>query len=333
VSLTRADLGPSAQPRRSWRRRADLDRDARCSAASPGAILTAAARLVASAVSADYAARVAAAPPDSELVDRAPHPALSGLVESYFGYRERTGFPVRRLEIPVPGAVLIFQLGPPIHVGHSPHDPSAASGLWGDFVGGICDRCVVTETSGEQAGVQVNLTPIGAYMLLQTPLYTLANRAADLDDVLGATGRVLAARLREAPDWESRFRILDAVITARVAGARRPSPGFVWAWRRLEASGGAVRVGTLADELGWSRRRLAAEFREQAGVPAKTVARLIRFRRAASLLGSVPLAEAAYACGYYDQAHFNRDFADFAASTPTQFLARRLPDLPGVGSD
>jgi len=270
--------------------------------------------------------------PDWELVGRLPHAALNGLVEGYFGYSERTGFPLRRLEIPIPGAVVIFQLGPPIRIGHSPRDPSGPSKLRGDFVGGICDRCVVTETSGEQAGVQVNLTPIGAYMLLQTPLEALANRTADLDDVLGPTGRVLAARLREAPDWESRFRMLDAAIAARVAEARAPSPGFVWAWRRLAAAGGALRVGMLAEELGWSRRRLAAEFREQAGVPAKTVARLIRFRRVASLVGSVPFAEAAYACGYYDQAHLNRDFADFAASTPTEFVARRFPDLPGVAS-
>ena len=49
---------------------------------------------------------------------------------------------------------------------------------------------------------------------------------------------------------------------------------------RLRASGGSVRVETLAAELGCSRRYLVAGFREQVGVPPKMLARILRFHRA-----------------------------------------------------
>jgi transcriptional regulator GlxA family with amidase domain len=58
------------------------------------------------------------------------------------------------------------------------------------------------------------------------------------------------------------------------------------------------------------------------GLSPKTAARVIRFDRALGLLrGGVPLAEVAAACGYYDQAHFTREFRALAETTPGRFLA------------
>jgi AraC-like DNA-binding protein len=47
------------------------------------------------------------------------------------------------------------------------------------------------------------------------------------------------------------------------------------------------------------------------------------------------LAELAHTAGYFDQAHFSREFKDFTGHTPTEYLAlrRRFPAEQGFPPD
>ena len=192
----------------------------------------------------------------------------------------------------------------------------------------------MTEYSGEQRGIQVNLTPLGARRLLGLPMAELARRVVAIEDLLGAER--LVERLQDAPDWDARFALLDAVLLRRLRDAAPVAPQLEHAWARLRAGDGAVEIATLAAEVGWSRRHLAARFGAEVGLPPKTVARILRFQRVTRTLRASAgrgLADIAYACGYADQAHLNRDFRAFAGTTPTDYAARLLPGGAGVAGD
>jgi AraC-like DNA-binding protein len=156
-------------------------------------------------------------------------------------------------------------------------------------------------------------------------MHELFGRVVPLDTVLDCG--TLLEELAEADGWEARFARLDAELARRLEDAPPVHPAVAAAYTRLSATRGAVPVGVLASELGWSRRHLAARFRDDVGVSPKSLARLLRFRHALELLGHRDLAGVAYECGYYDQAHFNRDFRAFAGATPGELLARRLPSV------
>ncbi len=95
---------------------------------------------------------------------------------------------------------------------------------------------------------------------------------------------------------------------------------MLFAWEQLRATHGTARIGMLVEELGWSRKRLAARFREHVGLPPKAAARLLRFERARSLAGTMSWGELAFACGFSDQPHLIAEFRAFTGSSPETFL-------------
>lgn len=266
-----------------------------------------------------------------ELARRAPHPLLRPYVGGYCGYIERRVSFTRRLEVPGRIAVAIINLGPPYRVLGPGNRAGPAD--YGSFAAGLTDRHVIVEAAAPAHGLQVDFTPIGAYLFFGMPMSELANRTIPLEDVLGPEAGRIAARLDDTPGWPARFDAVEAFIMRRIAASRAPSPAVESAWRRLAGSAGQLRVDDLAGDAGWSRKHLAARFHEEVGLPPKTIARILRFNAARERLASAAdrsLADVAHASGYYDQAHFNRDFREFAGVTPGEYLARQLPDGAGV---
>ena len=261
-----------------------------------------------------------------ELAQRPPHPSLAAHVRNLAGWREREDGPVRRRELPGGRIVLVISFGPSMDVDGR---------RFTSFTGGLSDAPALTRHDGEAHGVQAYLTPLGARRLLRLPMGELTGQVVELADLIGAEAGALAERLYEAPGWPARLDLLERWIARRAMDAP-PVPGELeWAWRRLSETHGAVPVGALAEELGWSRRHLAARFREEIGLPPKVLARLLRFERAAARLrasGPADLGRIAVDCGYYDQAHFNRDFRAFAGSTPTGYRVTSVQDAQPVAA-
>jgi AraC-like DNA-binding protein len=176
-------------------------------------------------------------------------------------------------------------------------------------------------------GLSIVMTPPGAFALFGVALRELANTITGAADLLGHRAPLLAERLAALPDWPARFALLDHELAAWLARGPAPAPAVVRAWRRLHESGGRLRISDLAAEVGTSRRYLEQQFGVQVGLTPKTMARIIRFEGAACLLTAAPrrdLAQLAFASGYSDHAHLDRDFKEFSGCTPTEFLARRL---------
>jgi AraC-like DNA-binding protein len=82
----------------------------------------------------------------------------------------------------------------------------------------------------------------------------------------------------------------------------------------------------MTKHTGLSHKWLIELFRAQVGLTPKLYCRLRRFETALTLIGQQKepnWARLALRCGYFDQAHFNRDFRALSGLCPTEYLANR----------
>lgn len=266
------------------------------------------------------------------IVRREPPSVLRPYVAGYSGYLEQERRFGQHLQTPSTRIPLIINLGPSYRISN----PASGDRTIDSFTAGLHDGPVLVGSDGPQHCIQVDLTPLGARRIFNSPMHEISNRIVGLDDVLGRQARLLIEQLYETANWEDRFAHLDAVLTSRLGRAVEPPPGVTAAWEQLQSSGGRARIGGVARDLDWSHRHLISQFREHIGLPPKKLARILRFERAVrSIQGShsVCLATLAQTTGYFDQAHLNRDFREFAGRTPAEMLRRRLPGIEGLVGD
>jgi AraC-like DNA-binding protein len=259
-----------------------------------------------------------------EQVVCAPCIQLQPFVHRYRWY-SYSGFPVGISHaVPSRHLTVMISLGDPITVMGGSQTESFRS-----FAAGLQIAPAKVIDHGFGCGVGIDLTPAGARALLGFPASTIAGQVIDLDHVWGVTATELAERLTTGTGWKNRVTILDRLLCRSVSEPAGPLDAVSQAWAQLVASAGTVRVSSLADRVGLSRRYLSGRFVAEYGLSPKQVARVLRFERAVHLLDPSrhqSLADTAVARGFFDQAHLTSEWQALAGMTPTEWLATESKD-------
>jgi AraC-like DNA-binding protein len=254
-----------------------------------------------------------------------PAPPLSPYIESYWLLRSdaSANAPLRESIFVDGKADLLFNFGVPYR--RALPDEQSESITMSNLDGQRTYPVSIVQ-SGAIDLIGVRFRPGGLSPFLTMPVHELSNAVIEASHMFGAAAGTLEARLydcRENP--QAQRALLDSFFMARL----RTDDVYplVQAIAARLAQQPDTSVHTVSGAFGYSIRSVDRFFRETMGFSPRTYIKIVRLQRALRQLSTdanASLAAVAFRSGYYDQAHFTRDFRAFTGQTPSAYRALLL---------
>jgi AraC-like DNA-binding protein len=192
---------------------------------------------------------------------------------------------------------------------------------------GVVTRRFSVDLQGAGAVAAVKFRP-GGFTALADARPT-RDTVVRLNHELALDSQALTSAVLAEADDAARTAILDAALRPL---AREPPASFLdllAVMDRMRADRALVRVDQVAADAALTVRALQRLFTSYVGVGAKAVLKRYRLQDAVAAIdaGEVEdLATLAVDLGWFDQAHFSRDFRAVVATTPSAYLQRARTD-------
>lgn len=149
-----------------------------------------------------------------------------------------------------------------------------------------------------------------------------ANQVRLAADFMGEEVTSLRSQLMANLNPEAMFALLESFLDARIPKATIQQQVVATAVEHIQSTSGQLKLTELVAQSGYSQRRFTELFKLHVGLTPKQYHRIIRFNQILSSIhqqDSFNWLTVAQDCGYFDQAHFIRDFKSFAGINPSQY--------------
>ncbi|WP_090435589.1 helix-turn-helix domain-containing protein [Duganella sp. CF458] len=244
----------------------------------------------------------------------APCAQLAGLVEHYwFVGWDMHGHPPQQQEtLPHPNVHLVIE-----------HDS--------DGVYGVHTARYTKLLAGQGFAFGIKFRPGGFRPFLGRAVAEIADQRVALAQVFGSDGNALARQVRACAPASAPHAMAaaaQAFLLARLPLPDADTGRAAALVAAIAADPALLTVDALAAQAGSNKRALQRLFQQYVGVGPKWVIKRYRMHEAVAQLqagAAVELAQLALRLGYYDQAHFIKEFTALVGKPPGAYLRHLRP--------
>ena len=252
--------------------------------------------------------------------ERAPSPEVAMYVDSYRTLRWHgtalSAIPTQ--VIPSGHLNMLFLFGPSLNIPDI--TPLGTNFDVHTYFAGPMDNTFNIKLTGHIDLLDVRFKRGYGAMLTQHALYELShhNAVLTLDTIMRPEQMSLVEQLATTSDVTQRILLFERWLLQVIEHHTILDSNVLQALDLINRSRGRLSINDLTQTIGVSQRQLARQFATYVGLSPKRLARIVRIRHALALLQQPETDWPAIIdiCGFYDQAHFIRDFKAVLGSSP-----------------
>ncbi|WP_433631531.1 helix-turn-helix domain-containing protein [Chryseobacterium cucumeris] len=164
--------------------------------------------------------------------------------------------------------------------------------------------------------------PHAATLFFSDPLSEFTNYATDMYDVTESENRNLYDRIMDTWDLCSKINVLEKYFLQKLkkneSHLKKVAILHVLN-QQLFMNQNVLNLPVIAQSSGLSERYIQKLYLTNMGISPSSFASVTRFNKSLPMVLNTPesLTTIAYHCGYYDQAHFIKEFKKFTGITPS----------------
>lgn len=211
------------------------------------------------------------------------------------------------------------------------HDESGTSytTLKKSWISGMKTNYILIDASVSNM-LGVHFKPGGCYPFVEFPLAEINNTTLEMDTFWGNSIHDIREAILEEKDIEKRFAIVENFLLLKGRNKMENHELVHYSVGQLTASPQMWTIRNLSHKTGVTQKHLITLFRKYVGLSPKMFSRINKFQKVVGMIErqeKIDWASLAYECGYFDQAHFIKEFREFSGVNPRLYLEKRGPYL------
>lgn len=196
------------------------------------------------------------------------------------------------------------------------------------FLTGQATHAYQLRLLGKIGLIGIVFRPAAMHTLFNLPVSELTNERLAINDILrGHEIKDLQDKIMESHSHQERITLLLQFLNKQLRENEHRFDAVDFTANQIVTSKGIVNVNIMMTDLFMCRRQFERKFFQKVGLSPKFYARTRRLGYLCSLMSGkrqVNWQALFYDCGYYDQAHFIKDFTTFLGRTPTDYLKNNV---------
>jgi len=186
---------------------------------------------------------------------------------------------------------------------------------------GLMDQFRNFSNSADTGSVLVFFKEGAAARFFRQPIHELFRESVSLDNfMLRSELLILEEKLQASKTDPEKISIVENFLISKL-NSNLPDLLVMSAISMIYKSKGNIRIKELLNELHISQSALEKRFRQVVGASPKKFASIVRLKNTISSYNrNKSLTDLGYEAGFYDQAHFIKEFKHFTGDSPETFF-------------